>query len=91
MMEMTREEAEEILYPNMKQLTFDEGFKIYKKFFGQPKECGTTLYVEGYDPMALNGFTIWATDANDIPIEVTEEMLLSQYEKFLNKVERVYP
>lgn len=64
-------------------LTFDEGFMKYKKFYNQPREYGTTINVEGYEPFKINGFRLEKTDKHGNYMEITENDLLEQYKKRL--------
>lgn len=87
--QMSLEECEEILFPKAKPMTFEEGFELYKKFYGQPIECGTTLEVEGYPPRHIHGFSMWVKDektGEDVP--VADRHLMSSYIAILeNKTE----
>jgi len=74
---------EEVLKPKLKKDTFEEGFVKYKKFYKQPKECGTTINVEGYKPFKIYGFRLEKFDRFDNPMEITEDDLLEQYKKRL--------
>lgn len=73
----------EILEPELKKDTFDEGFMKYKKFYMQPRECGTTINVEGYKPFKINGFRLEKSDEHGNYMEITENDLLEQYKKRL--------
>ncbi|RXK06972.1 hypothetical protein [Halarcobacter bivalviorum] len=73
----------EILEPELKKDTFDEGFMKYKKFYNQPRECGTTINVEGYNPFEIHGFRLEKISKDGVPMEITENDLLEQYKKRL--------
>ena len=64
---MDKNTADEILNPNVKIMNFDEGFEIYKKYFNAAVECQTTLFIEDYPPLKVNGFTVTRKDS-DKPI-----------------------
>lgn len=69
----------EILEPELKKDTFDEGFIKYKKFYNEPREYETTINVEGYKPFKIHGFRLEDNESLDI----TENDLLEQYKKRL--------
>lgn len=73
----------EVLEPKLKKDTFNEGFMKYKKFYNQPRECGTTINVEGYEPFKIHGFRLEKTDEYGNPMDITENDLLEQYKKRL--------
>lgn len=86
---MTNDEVDEILYPNIRKTDYEEGFLIFKKFFNQPIECGTTLNIDGYEPRALNGYRLTVNDKDGIAVAVTDEHLKIQYDLFLSGDEGV--
>lgn len=81
---MNKQEALEVLEPSTKKLTFEEGFKIYKKFLNQPIECGTSINVEGFNPISVNGFRVEKTDEYGNLVEITEDDLKELFNNALN-------
>ena len=74
---------DEILEPGVKKDTFEQGFMKFKKFYNQPKECGTTIHVEGYQPFRVEGFRLEKRDANNNLVDITEDDLLDVYKRTL--------
>lgn len=89
MQDMTKEDAEKILYPNVKALTFEEGFEVYKKFYKQSLNCGTSLNVEGFEPVNINGYRIYDENGKEI-IDANDDVIKVHYKWKLEGVEGDY-
>lgn len=77
---MSENEANEVLFPNIRKMSIEEGFEVYKKFLNRPIECSGTLNVEGYPPRHLHGFRVWVSDeATGEPRELNDDILMELY------------
>lgn len=79
---MTQNDVERILNPKpAKAVTYSEGLQIFRKFYAQPVQCSTVLWVENFTPRKLNGFTIEGQNGEDI--QLSQEVLQGAYDSFL--------